>query len=79
MSKAALSKKDFINLIANQDEFDTKADAEKALNAVIDGIKKALSNGEKISLVGFGNFEVKHKPERQGRNPSTGEALTIKR
>ena len=39
---------------------------------------KALKKGDKVQLVGFGSFEVKNKPERKGKNPRTGEAITIK-
>ena len=56
----------------------SQKDAAKALAAVIDEIKGALKKGDKVSLVGFGSFEVKNKPERKGKNPRTGEAITIK-
>ena len=55
----------------------TKVDAEKALKAFIDTVTEELKNGEKIQLVGFGTFEVAERAERQGRNPKTGEAITI--
>lgn len=53
------------------------ADAKKAITAVFDQIATAASNGEEVSIPGFGKFSVKARPERQGRNPSTGEAMTI--
>ena len=49
-----------------------KNDAEKALKAFVDVVK-----GEKIQLVGFGTFEVSERPEREGRNPRTGETMKI--
>lgn len=55
----------------------TKVDAEKALNAFKDTVTEALINGEKVQIVGFGNFEITNRNERIGRNPSTGEAMTI--
>ena len=55
----------------------TKVDAEKALKAFIDTVTEELKNGEKVQLVGFGTFEVSERAERQGRNPKTGEAITI--
>ena len=55
----------------------TKADAEKALKAFIDTVTEELKNGGKIQLVGFGTFEVAERAERQGRNPKTGETITI--
>ncbi len=55
----------------------TKKDAEKAVSATLDVITAALKNGEKVSLVGFGTFEVRERKERQGRNPQTREPMTI--
>ena len=55
----------------------TKKDAEVAVKAVTDSIVAALQNGEKVQLVGFGTFEVKAREAREGRNPRTGEKITI--
>ena len=55
----------------------TKKDAEKAVNSTIDAITAALKSGEKVSLVGFGTFEVRERPERKGRNPQTKQEITI--
>ncbi len=55
----------------------TKKDAEKAINAVIDSIRGALNAGDKVSLVGFGTFEVRNRAARSGRNPQTGAAIKI--
>ena len=55
----------------------SKKDAEKALAAVIDTITEAVSNGDKVQLVGFGSFEVKQREPRVGRNPKTKEAIEI--
>ena len=55
----------------------TKKDSEKALNAFVDTITEELQKGEKVSLVGFGTFEVKQRAERVGRNPKTMEELII--
>ncbi|MGN1048475.1 MAG: HU family DNA-binding protein [Eubacteriales bacterium] len=54
-----------------------KADAEAAVNAVTGAITDALKAGDKVQLIGFGTFEVKARAARQGRNPKTGEKLTI--
>ena len=54
----------------------SKKDAEKAVNAALAAITEELKNGGKVSLVGFGTFEVRERPERQGRNPRTGEPMT---
>lgn len=55
----------------------SKADAARALEAVTLAVGTALRGGEKVSIPGFGTFEAVEKPERQGRNPKTGEAVTI--
>ena len=55
----------------------TKKDAEKAVTATIDVITETLQKGEKVSLVGFGTFEVRERKERQGRNHQTREPMTI--
>jgi|ERR1017187_5666567 DNA-binding protein HU-beta len=55
----------------------SKKEAEQVLDAVLTHIAEALGNGEKVDLRGFGTFQVSEKKERQGRNPRTGEPLTI--
>ena len=54
-----------------------KKDAEAAVNAVTAAIAEALKAGDKVQLVGFGTFEVKAREAREGRNPRTGEKITI--
>lgn len=55
----------------------SKADAGSAVRAVLDTITEALAKGDKIALVGFGNFEVSERAAREGRNPATGETIQI--
>ena len=55
----------------------SKADAGSAVSAVLDTITEALSKGDKIALVGFGNFEISERAAREGRNPATGETIQI--
>jgi DNA-binding protein HU-beta len=55
----------------------SKADASRVLNTILDSIKAALKKGQKVSLVGFGNFSVSKRKARKGRNPRTGEAIKI--
>ena len=55
----------------------SKKDAEKAVNTMLATITEELKKGEKVSLVGLGTFEVRERPERQGRNPQTKEPMTI--
>jgi DNA-binding protein HU-beta len=71
-----MNKMDLINSVAEKTEM-TKKDAEKVINAVFDSIGEALANGEKVQLVGFGTFEVKERAARTGRNPRTGEEISI--
>ena len=55
----------------------TKKDADKAITAFTEVVAKELKKGEKIQLVGFGTFEVVDRDAREGRNPKTGETMTI--
>ena len=55
----------------------TQKDAEKALKAFTDVVAEELKKGEKIQLVGFGTFEVSERAAREGRNPRSGETMTI--
>jgi Bacterial nucleoid DNA-binding protein len=55
----------------------TKADAGKALDAVLDSLQEALVKGEAIKLPGFGQFEIAERGERTGRNPQTGVEIKI--
>ena len=55
----------------------SKKDAEKAVKAFTEVVAEELKKGEKIQLVGFGTFEVKDQPAREGRNPRTGETMKI--
>ena len=71
-----MTKAELINLIAEKGDY-SKKDAEKALTTVIDSVSETLANGEKISLVGFGTFEVAKRAERQGINPATKQPITI--
>ena len=54
-----------------------KKDADLALKAFIDVVSEEMQKGEKVQLVGFGTFEVSERAAREGRNPQTGETMTI--
>ena len=56
----------------------SRADATKAVDAVLDAVQGTLANGGSVSLGGFGTFTVKARAARMGRNPRTGEAIQIK-
>lgn len=55
----------------------SKKDADAAVAAVFASVTDALAKGDKVQLIGFGTFEVRAREARQGRNPKTGEAMTI--
>jgi DNA-binding protein HU-beta len=55
----------------------TKKDAERVITATLETIQEAVAEGEKVTLVGFGTFEPRDRQAREGRNPKTGETLTI--
>ncbi len=55
----------------------TKADAERALKAFQDAVEGAMSNGDSVTLVGFGTFSVSERPARTGRNPQTKQPMEI--
>lgn len=71
-----MTKVELIAQIAENAEL-TKKDAEKALNATLDALTTAMVQGDKVSLVGFGTFEVRERAAHTGRNPRTGEAIEI--
>lgn len=71
-----MNKGELIEVIAEKADV-TKKDAELILTATLETIVESVSEGEKVSLVGFGSFEKRHRKARAGRNPQTGEELTI--
>ena len=71
-----MSKTDLVNVVAAKTEL-KKKDVELVVNATLDAIVDALKAGDKVQLIGFGTFEVKERAAREGRNPKTGETITI--
>ncbi|WP_373552479.1 HU family DNA-binding protein [Haliscomenobacter sp.] len=71
-----MNKGDLINKIAEGAKI-TKAQATDALNAVLDSIAAELKGDGKVTLIGFGTFSVSKRDARSGRNPQTGETITI--
>ena len=76
--KKPLSRSEFVEVIQKVSDYNSKKDADTALSSVMKALEIALSKGDNVSLVGFGNFEVKDSPARMGRNPKTGEEMQIK-
>jgi len=71
-----MNKADLIDAIAQHAHL-TKADSGRALDGLLHTIETALKAGDSVALVGFGTFAVKARAERTGRNPQSGEAITI--
>ncbi len=71
-----MTKADLINVVAQKAGL-TKKDSEIAVSAVLEAVTEALAGGDKVSLVGFGTFEVKNRAERKGINPRTKEEISI--
>lgn len=71
-----MNKTELIAAIADQAGL-TKVDASKALEAITDSITNALKTGDTVTLIGFGTFKVTARAARTGRNPRTGEELSI--
>lgn len=69
-----MTKSELINVVASKTET-TKKNAEAAVNAMLEAITDALVSGEKVSLVGFGTFEVRDRKEKQVINPQTKEKM----
>jgi DNA-binding protein HU-beta len=72
-----MNKADMIEQIAQAAEV-SKSAAERAVDALVGAVKSTLKRGDMVTLVGFGTFYVSKRQARAGRNPRTGEALTIK-
>ena len=72
-----MNKAELIDVVASSADL-SKADATRAVDAVIDNITETLRGGDSVTLVGFGTFEVRARAARAGRNPQTGETIQIK-
>jgi DNA-binding protein HU-beta len=71
-----MNKGDLVKVIAEAAGI-TNAKATDTLNAVLDGIRKTLKKGDKVTLIGFGTFSTAKRAKRNGRNPATGVKITI--
>lgn len=71
-----MNKMEVVDAVASRAGL-SKADADRAVNAFIDSIADALARGEKVTVTGFGTFEVRDRAARMGRNPQTGAPLHI--
>lgn len=71
-----MNKTDLINVVSAETKV-AKKDVDAVVTATIKAIADALKQGDKVALIGFGTFEVKATAAREGRNPKTGETITI--
>ncbi|MDR7245253.1 MULTISPECIES: HU family DNA-binding protein [Priestia] len=71
-----MNKTELVDAVVTQAEL-SKQDAKKAVEALFETISNTLAKEEKIQLIGFGTFEVRERAARTGRNPQTGEEMTI--
>ncbi len=71
-----MNKESLVKEVAEQAEL-TKSDASKAIDAVFAAIQGSLKKGEPVTLIGFGSFKVSKRNARTGRNPRTGEPISI--
>ncbi|TLS38745.1 HU family DNA-binding protein [Pseudalkalibacillus caeni] len=71
-----MNKTELITQVAQRAEL-SKKDTSKVIDCLMDTITEALAEGEKVQLIGFGNFEVRERSARKGRNPQTGEEILI--
>ncbi len=71
-----MTKAELVEFIAEKADL-TKADAGRALDAMMEGVTKGLRESGKVTLVGFGTFSAKKREARTGRNPQTGETVKI--
>jgi DNA-binding protein HU-beta len=71
-----MNKAELVDAIATEAKI-TKADAQRAVDGIIDAATKALKKGDRVALVGFGSFSVAKRAARNGRNPQTGKAIKI--
>lgn len=71
-----MNKQELVNAVAEQAGL-SNAEAKRAVDAIFDVIEKSLRQGQKVSLVGFGTFQVRQRAARTGRNPKTGGLIKI--
>lgn len=70
-------RSELIQIVADENPHLYQRDVERIVNTVFDEIIKAMSDGDRVELRGFGAFSVKHRDARTGRNPRTGEAVAV--
>ena len=72
-----MTKAELVDKIAEKKPGLTRKDVEAVVNTVLDSIKDALSNEDKVEIRGFGSFRIRHRRAKTGRNPKTGETVSV--
>ena len=72
-----MTKAELVDKIAEKKTSLTRKQVEVVVNTVLDGIKDALSREDKVEIRGFGSFRVRHRRAKEGRNPKTGETVSV--
>jgi len=72
-----MTKSELIDVITRQQATLSQRDVELAVKCIIEQMSEALSTGERIEIRGFGSFSLHYRPPRQGRNPKTGESVSL--
>ncbi|MEO0542318.1 MAG: integration host factor subunit beta [Pseudomonadota bacterium] len=70
-------KSELVQIVANRNPHLYQRDVENIVNSVLEEITKAMSDGKRVELRGFGAFSIKERPAREGRNPRTGEKVAV--
>jgi integration host factor subunit beta len=72
-----MTKAELIERVSEKVDGLTKKQTEVVINTIFDGIKRALAQGDKIEIRGFGSFKIRNRRKREGRNPKTGEPVAV--
>jgi integration host factor subunit beta len=72
-----MTKAELVDKIAEKKQGLTRKQVEVVVNTVFDGIKDALSREDKVEIRGFGSFRIRHRRAKEGRNPKTGETVSV--
>lgn len=70
-------KSELISLLSDKNPHLTQKDIERVVNAIFGEISNSLSSGKRVEIRGFGSFSVRHRSSRKGRNPRTGEEVSV--
>lgn len=73
-----MKKTDLVAVVMEAGDIEVKAQAARIVDSIFDAITAELAKGGEVAIAGFGSFKVAKRAERQGRNPKTGETITIK-